>query len=257
MPVILQCGHCRPQCGMGKWFPVFPSLTSDKELTGILVYLPQEVDHEDGGNSILEEPLVGVLCISQPQYPLHVGAPIAKLDFKEADLIRQHSYETLEGLRGFKFFSRCVSSDRIGLVALNFPERPAGLLGIFPPHPLLPSGVFTGAEASLTALRTLRVFFPRVGGWSNAPVALGATSGSFPTLRLGTLQRPSMFELILSFVGEILANLFPPDIPEPVTVFARPTPTIFGTTFNVSELVVAMVLFYLNWLVRGCFVAKK
>ena len=127
-----------------------------------------------------------------------MGAPIAKLDFKEADLIRQHSYETLEGLRGFKFFSRCVSSDRIGLVALNFPERPAGLLGIFPPRPLLPPGVFAGSDASLAALLTLRVFFPRVGGWSNAPVAPATTSGSFPTLRLSTLQRPSRFELILA-----------------------------------------------------------
>jgi len=71
------------------------------------------------------------------------------------------------------------------------------------------------------------------------------------------LPRPSKFELILSFVGDILTNLFPPDIPEPVTTFARPALTIFGATFYVSELVVAMVLFYLNWLVRGCFVAKK
>jgi hypothetical protein len=45
---------------MGKWFPVFPSLTFDKELAGFLVDLPQEVDHEDGGNSTLEEPLLGV-----------------------------------------------------------------------------------------------------------------------------------------------------------------------------------------------------
>ena len=33
--------------------------------------------------------------------------------------------------------------------------------------------------------------------------------------------------------------------------------TNFGTTFPSFELVAAVVLFYLNWLVRGCFVAKK
>ena len=64
MDVILQCGHCRPQCGPGKWFPFFPSLTFDKELARILVDLSQEVDHEDRGDPILEESLLGVERVS-------------------------------------------------------------------------------------------------------------------------------------------------------------------------------------------------
>ena len=128
-------------------------------------------------------------------------------------------------------------------MALNFPERPTGLLGILPPRPLLSPGVFAGSDASLAALLTLRVFFPRVGGWSNAPVALAATSGLFPTLRLSMLRRPSRFELILSFGGDKLDNLFPPDIPDPVAAFARPAPTIFGATFNAFELMETIVRF--------------
>ena len=63
--------------------------------------------------------------------------------------------------------------------------------------------------------------------------------------------------LILGFVGDRLANLFPPDIPKPFPTFLTLTPTIFGTTFPSFKLVAAMVLLYLNWLVCGCLVAKK
>jgi hypothetical protein len=51
------------------------------------------------------------------------------------------------------------------------------------------------------------------------------------------------FELILGFSGETLADLFPPDIPEPFAAFLGPVPTIFGATITLSELVVTMVLF--------------
>jgi hypothetical protein len=133
---------------------------------------------------------------------------------------------------------------RTGLVALIFPERPTGLLGILPPRPLIPSGAFAGSAASFAALLTLRVFFPRVGGWS----APAATSGSFWTLRLSPLRRPSRFELILGFGGDTLADLFPPDIPEPFAAFLRPVPTIFGVTITSFELVATMVLFtWIGW----------
>jgi hypothetical protein len=58
-----------------------------------------------------------------------------------------------------------------------------------------------------------------VGGWLDALVAPAATSGLFWTLRLSSLQRLSRFELILGFGGDTLANLFPPDIPEPFAAF--------------------------------------
>ncbi len=73
--------------------------------------LPKEVDHEDWSNPVLKEPLMRVQCISQLQYPLHVGAPITKQDFKEADIICQHVYKALEGLRGFKLCSRGMLFD--------------------------------------------------------------------------------------------------------------------------------------------------
>ncbi len=76
-----------------------------------MVDLPQEVDHEDWSNPFLEESLVGVQRISQLQYPLHVGAPIAKQDFKEADIIYQYSYKALEGLQWVKLCSRGVLLD--------------------------------------------------------------------------------------------------------------------------------------------------
>ncbi len=103
--------HRRPQCGLGKRFPFLPPLTSGKELAGVLVDLPQEVDHEDWSNPVLEEPFVGVQCILQLQYSLHVGAPIAKQDFEEADIICQHAYKALEGLRVFKLCSHGVLFD--------------------------------------------------------------------------------------------------------------------------------------------------
>ena len=139
--------------------------------------------------------------------------------------------------------ARRGSRVRIGLIALNFPERLPGLLGIFPPRPLLPPRVFAGSDASFAALLMLRVFFPRVGGWSDAPVAPAATSGPFPTFWLSMLRRPSRFELILSFGRDTLANLFSPDIPEPFAVFLGPVPTIFGATITSLELVATIVHF--------------
>ena len=65
--IIHQCLHCCTQCGPGQQFA--------KELVGILVNFPQEIDHEDGSNPVLKEPLVGVQCILQSQHPLHVGHP--------------------------------------------------------------------------------------------------------------------------------------------------------------------------------------
>ena len=62
--VIHQCLHCCTQCGTGQRFSISPPFTSDKELAGILVHLPQEVDHEDGSNPVLEEPLVAVTPIA-------------------------------------------------------------------------------------------------------------------------------------------------------------------------------------------------
>ncbi len=73
--------------------------------------LPQEVDYEDWSNLVLKESLVGVQRISQLQYPLHVGAPIAKQDFEEADIICQYLYEALEGLRWVKLCSRGMPLD--------------------------------------------------------------------------------------------------------------------------------------------------
>ena len=75
---------------------------------------------------------------------------------------------------------------------------------------------------------------------------MAATSGSFPTLRLSTLRRPSRFELILSFGGDTLANLFSPDIPKPFAAFLGPVPTVFGATITSFELVATIVLFLLE-----------
>ncbi len=49
--------------------------------------------------------------ISQLQYPLHVGAPIAKQDFEEAEIVSQHLYKALEGLRWIKLWSRGMPLD--------------------------------------------------------------------------------------------------------------------------------------------------
>jgi hypothetical protein len=56
-------------------------------------------------------------------------------------------------------------------------------------------------------------------------------------------QRPSRFELTLSFGGDKLAFLLPPAIPEPFAVFPEPAPTNVGSKIPLFKLVAAMVLF--------------
>jgi len=102
---------------------------------------------------------------------------------------------------------------------------------------------------SFAAFPPLRVFFPMAGGLPDTLVAAATTPGPFRTKRLGARRRPSKFALILSFVGDRLAALFPRGIPEPFAAFSTLAPTNVRTTFPSFELVTAIVIFYLNWLV--------
>ena len=70
-------------------------------------------------------------------------------------------------------------------------------------------------------------------------------------------RRPPRFELVLGFSGDKLAFLLPPAIPEPFAAFPEPAPTNVGAKIPSFELVAAMVLLNLYWLVRGCFWEKK
>ena len=88
-------------------------------------------------------------------------------------------------------------------------------------------------------------------------MAPAVTSDLFWTIRPSPHRRPSRFELILGFCGGKLAAPFLLDIPKPVAAFSKPALTIFGATFTAFELVETIVRFYLNWLVCGCFLAKK
>ncbi len=141
-------------------------------------------------------------------------------------------------------------------MAPNVADCSARLVGALPSRPLKPSGTFVAPAALFAAFTLLWVFFLGVGGLLDALVAPAAISSLFWTPRLGPRQCPSKFELILGFVGDRFANLFPPGSPKPFATFLRPVPTIVGAIFALFKLVATM-LFYLNWLVRGCFVAKK
>ena len=141
---------------------------------------------------------------------------------------------------------------RIGLVAPDVIDCPARLVGVLPPHPLTPSGTFVAPDASFAALTLLWVFFPVAGGLSDALMAPAATSGSFRTAWPGPLRRPSRFELILGFGGDRLADLFPPDIPEPFAVFLGPIPTIFRAIITSFELVGPGAFFLEGWFVVLC-----
>ncbi len=94
--VIHQCLHHGSQFTRpGEWFAVLPPLTANKELAGVLVDLPQQVNHEDRSDSVLEEPFVRVQCVPQPQYPLHVGTPISKQYLKQPNVVCEYSHEAL------------------------------------------------------------------------------------------------------------------------------------------------------------------
>jgi hypothetical protein len=142
-------------------------------------------------------------------------------------------------------------------VAPNIANHPAGHVGALPPCLLKPSGTFVAPTALFAAFTPLWVFFPVAGGLSATLVGSAAISSLFWTPWPGPRQHPSKFELLLCFVGDRLANLFHPDIPELFAAFLGPVPTIVGAIFTSFKLVGSMVFFYLNWLVRGCFVAKK
>ena len=125
----------------------------------------------------------------------------------------------------------------------HFPPMAHWALGDLVPTPTHTAGGIRWLRCLACRLTHASGIFPRVGGWSDALVAPAATSGSFRTLRLSPLRRPSRFELILGFGGDTLTNLFPPDIPELFAAFVRPVPTIFGATITSFELVATMVLF--------------
>jgi hypothetical protein len=141
------------------------------------------------------------------------------------------------------------------LAATNVANHPAGLVGVLPPRPLTPLGTFIASAASFAAFTPLWFFFLMMGGFAEALVAPVAISGLFWTPQPGPHQHPSRFALILGFGGDRLATLFPPDIPEPFAAFLGPVPTILGAIFTLFKLAETMVLFYLNWLVRGCWFA--
>ena len=63
---------------LGNGLPFSHRSQPTKKLVGVLVDLPQQVNHEARSDSVLEEPLVRVQCIPQLQYPLHVRTPISK-----------------------------------------------------------------------------------------------------------------------------------------------------------------------------------
>ena len=150
-----------------------------------------------------------------------------------------------------------LAGSRMQLAAPDVTNHPAGLVGVLPPCPLTPSGTFVASAALFAAFTPLRVFFPVTGGLAEALVAPAAISGLFRIPRPGPRQCPLRFALILSFVGDRLAALFPPDIPKPFATFLGPIPTILGAIFTLFKLAETMVLFYSNWMVCGCFLAKK
>jgi hypothetical protein len=64
-------------------------------------------------------------------------------------------------------------------------------------------------------------------------------------------------ELILGFRWAELVGFLPPRLPEPIAALGKLSLMILRPIFIVFELVVTMMLFYLNLLGCGCFLSKK
>ena len=140
---------------------------------------------------------------------------------------------------------RCIGSDastrRPKRAVFDLAPRPAGLTEDF--------GAFVDCSGALAALRVL--LDPL-----RALVSPAAMSDLLRLLGRRVRQRPPRFELVLGFGGDKLAFLLHPAIPEPFAPFPKPAPTNVGAKIPSFELVAAMVLLNLYWLVRGCFMAK-
>jgi hypothetical protein len=105
-----------------------------------------------------------------------------------------------------------------------------------------PAGLTEGSGACVDrsdALATLWVFLDLL----RALVSLAAMSYLLELSPQKVRQRPSRFELTLSFGRGKLAFLLPLAIPEPFPALLKPFPTVVGATILSLELMAAMLFF--------------